>query len=436
MILTKKILKIRVTKYLKCVLIDTKRSKSKPIMKNKGIIFATLLVLLNVFTSNSSFSQTDFYSCNVVCLNQPDYIMAGVKVDLYDANNEFIATTYTNEDGIFLFNDLELGNSYVAKFSYDAENTFVDMSDAFQILLYRLGMVEFNDVQMIAADVDGDDDIDIHDFVTVLVDFYLHQEPFPVGNWILPDWAFTMSADKTTGGPAGTISTGNIDTNDDPDKSSNFIRTNYEDIDQIEDLNTLSVPVYLNQISDISGMGFIAEYNENLFDIMGIESPIDELQYFISNGQIRVAFTQTNPFEISRDAAIMNIIIKQKYYTEFEQTERINILESTHILDAKGNKIPFIEFSTNEFKTAVKQESIAAEVYPNPCQDYFFIQVDNNLGNSVEYTLYNALGQLVDNKILNGSEQIKINTSTLEKGLYYYHINYQSKSITGPISIR
>lgn len=403
-------------------------------MKHTSVILAVLFTFTGIFLSISSYSQTDSYSCNVNCLNQPNHIMQGVQVDLYDSNDQLIESTFTDDEAYFYFEDLNIGEPYTAKFSYEAENTYVDLQDAFAVLYYVLGLSDLNDYQLIAADVDGNGDVNYSDFFTILVDYYIFQQPFPVGDWILPDWEFTVGGNKETGGPAGTLSSGNIQS-DDPDKSFYQVQTDYNEIISFDDLNTIKVPVYFNEEMKISGIAIIAEYNSQLFEVVNIESPIKDMNYNINNGEIRMAWTYSNIFENTSSEAIANVYLRQKEYTKDINIEKINILSESHILDSKGNKVPFIQFTSNEFKTSVLPDAESV-VYPNPCKDYFFVQLGDEQDNA-EYILYNAMGQTVDQGIIsNASQRTEISTIGLKKGIYYYHINYQSKSITGPISIQ
>jgi endoglucanase len=58
-------------------------------------------------------------------------------------------------------------------------------------------------------------------------------------------------------------------------------------------------------------------------------------------------------------------------------------------------------------------------VYPNPAKDFFMVEMPSNSGTDFEISLYNALGQPVKNiKSVNVSK-IQVETSGLNKGLYY-----------------
>jgi len=207
-------------------------------MKNNKLYIAVWLVLFSLLTAFNSSAQTNSYSCNVICANQPEHVMEGIKVDLYNSSEELIATTYTNDQGYFNFEELNIGESYTARFSYNEENSYVDIQDAFAILSYLNGDIEFNENQLIAADVNGSNNIDFEDFITVLINYYLQQDQFPIGNWILPDWQFTLDASKATGGPATVISTGNVADDDEPDKSTHYVQADYNNVQSFTDLSS------------------------------------------------------------------------------------------------------------------------------------------------------------------------------------------------------
>lgn len=404
-------------------------------MKHLKTFITVWLILLSILIAFSSFAQTDNYSCNVVCLNEPSHVMEGVKVDLFNLDNQLIGTTYTDDQGYFYFEELLIGESYTAKFEYDAENIYVDLEDAISILFYVVGLIDFDEIQMIAADVDGNEEVDFADFYTVMIDYFIRQQPFPVGDWILQDWEFTLYGNKATGGPAGGILAGQIEIDDDDEKASYFVHTEYKNTISFDGLNTVKVPVYLNLDEEISGVAIIAEFNDDLFELIKIESPIEDINYHVKNGEIRFGWAYTNKFINKSKKAIVNVFLKQKKFSKYENIEKLNILDLSHVLDSKGNKIEYVDFSSSQLKAATISNDQAISVFPNPCKDYFYIQLDESFENA-ELKLYNSLGQIEIKGNINNKDMIKISTAEMQKGIYYYHINNQSKSITGPISIR
>lgn len=403
-------------------------------MKNTKIFLTSWIIFIGLLIGFSSFAQTDSYSCNLVCLNQPDYVFEGVQVDLYNQDGQFLETTFTDSEGFFHFQELQIGNQYTAKFSYDASNDFVDLSDAFSLLSYLSGNIDFNEAQLIAADVNGNNQVNMGDFVTILVKYYILQQPFPVGDWILPDWEFVMTAEKTTGGPSGGIASGNLN-NDVPDKDFYQIAMGYNDIVEFEN-SELIVPIYFDHQVSLSGAGIVLSFNNDLFEITNIESSLEDFQYHVADGKVRVAWVNEKPTKFSTESPFINIHLKQNYYTNKPEVESFNVMEGTHILNEKGQKTPFVGLVSNEFKTVSIGQLGSNRVYPNPCSDHVFVTIPADV-NNVDVKIYNILGQLVlAEKYSNVDQQIEIQTQGLDNGQYYYQINYLSKSFSGPLSIR
>ncbi len=396
-----------------------------------GWTFAASFILI----ASVSFAQTDDYHCNLICVNQPDYIMEGVEVNLYDSNNEFIGSTITDNYGFFHFSNLNVGESYVAKFSYDAINGYVDLGDAFNLLDYLSGNAELTEYQLIAANVNGDSEVDYNDFITILYNYYILEQEFPVGNWILPDWEFTVQSGKATGGPQHTVSVGDIELDDDLPKGALQAKMLYPSLEELSASETI-IPIYFNEKISTGGIGLVLSYNSNAIEILDIESPISDLTYHVNDGIIRIGWTGLESYKFSATDAFVNIHIKQSSTLNQAQIERFEVLEGTHILDGQGQKINGVSFSSTEFKTSAIATAETGIAYPNPCTDNFSIQLSSEL-NDMEVIVFNIQGQQVIKENIQGNQgTFIVNTQQLSNGMYYYQINSESKSILKPISVQ
>lgn len=406
-------------------------------MKKINLLSSAWLIVIGLLLSMNSYSQ-ESYSCNLICANQTSHIMAGAQVDLYDSNNNFFGTTFTNDQGIFTFDNLIVGENYTAKFTYDAENTYVDLADVFILLRYLVGLTDLDEYRLISANVNGDDRIDYHDFMTMLIDYYILQIPFPVGDWYLPDWNFTMTADKATGGPTYASATGQLE-DEDPNKEFYHTQLNYTPIVDVEQTEMV-IPVYFNETIETSGVGLVLAYNNDLIEVTRIESVIEGMNYNVNNGEIRIGWADCNNlYKFNADEALINVHIKQKSSNSMDQIERLTLVEGTHILNKSGEKYPYVEFSSPEFNLKSNNIDYVHQeiIYPNPCTTHFNLNIDNPNEENLELLIYNSLGQLVHSESINHSEtQKQVNIQNLDNGVYFYQINYQSKSLTGSVTVR
>ncbi len=405
-------------------------------MKKSLLLFAGMFISISVFMASVSFAQTGSYSANVIYGNQLDFPIEGLQADLYDSDGVFIETDFTDANGFFTFDGLRIGEVYTAKFSYDEELNNVDLEDAYRLLLHLLEIDQLEGIQLLAADVDATSTVDFTDFMYILIDFYVNEFEFPAGDWVLPDWQFEMTTGKLSGGPAHVNRVGDL-TDETPDKALDNIQLDYNDLISFTSPE-LVIPIYFNESIVTNGVGLVLAYNEELIDVIDIESPIEDLEYNIKDGVIRMGWTSfKDSYEFNSDEAIVNIHIKENVGLSDGQIEKFDILEGTHILNKSGKKYTYLNFSSSEFKLSESVSNSYETAYPNPCQDAFTLSINDISNNTADVQIYNSIGQLVKNETLtqNGQE-LQINTQDLENGIYIYLIKIQSKLIKGHISVQ
>jgi len=121
-------------------------------------IFKKLLTVLVVLTFglSSAFADGVTYSAYVNYGTNVDYPMSGIIANLYNSNGDFVASTVTDDNGIFTFTDLVPGQNYSVHFDTERVPFGVDLQDAFLLLNYLTGKAELAEIQLLAADVNGD----------------------------------------------------------------------------------------------------------------------------------------------------------------------------------------------------------------------------------------------------------------------------------------
>jgi len=407
----------------------------------RGQFFAfSLATLMSIFFVSSSWAQTGSYSCNIIYGDDINHPLAGVQVDLYNSTNDFIATTTTGNDGFYTFDNLIIGESYTAKFTYDAEVDFVDLEDAFSLLEYLNGFEEFSDQDLLVADVDANNVIDSDDFWYILYYYFINDISFPAGDWIIPNWEFVMADGKLVGGPGSGKAVGDF-TTENSGKSTQNISIDYNDLIVLDYYNNdVVIPMYFGEDISTNGIGLVLEYNNDLIDVTKIESPIEGLNYSINNGVIKIGWVDyKKSYNFSTDQPLINIHIKENKDLANGQVEQFKLLKGTHILDIFGNKYPYINFVSSEFKlsNAPIKSSTLGKAYPNPCINSFTINIGDQDNKQADVQIFNSLGQLIKSETYNSlNGNITINTNKLNTGVYIYYINNHSSLIRGTVSIQ
>jgi hypothetical protein len=95
-----------------------------------------------------------------------------------------------------------------------------------------------------------------------------------------------------------------------------------------------------------------------------------------------------------------------------------------------GNCIDTSELIFNSFQSSSIQDisNNSFSIYPNPIKDKFNIYLNKKLVHGT-FQIYNLIGKLIFEGLIDNSEQIQIDNFNLDNGLYYIQINDYEKSI-------
>lgn len=80
------------------------------------------------------------------------------------------------------------------------------------------------------------------------------------------------------------------------------------------------------------------------------------------------------------------------------------------------------ECTSSAYLTSDELNSSEISIYPNPVTDYLNISTGNTTKQPLAYYIYNALGQLVENKSIKNESDLKINVNTYQSGTYILNV--------------
>ena len=84
-----------------------------------------------------------------------------------------------------------------------------------------------------------------------------------------------------------------------------------------------------------------------------------------------------------------------------------------------------------------KTETLKVKLYPNPTNNYLFLYINPIAANNFKATIVDALGKVVfvQNNI-QPTISYSFDVSNLSKGIYYLHLNNESKSYIEKVMIK
>lgn len=170
---------------------------------------------------------------------------------------------------------------------------------------------------------------------------------------------------------------------------------------------------------------FVASNHNGIINIMFTPSDIDAFNMLSDDATVFLTFAnnhKSNNISIEEDfylTGLYNVLVEQN----FNELENTSFTMSS--LKNKPSKI-------NNFQLA-KEHFNSIRIFPNPAQDFIFVEF--NIVNNCElhFSIYNILGIEVlniNNQCFGtGKQKIKIPTANLEKGHYFIQIINAEKSI-------
>lgn len=396
-------------------------------MKNIKTIFTVLLSFLFISViAQNTITRTIKYH------DEEGLPLAGVHVELYDLNNTLLQSTYTDDNGVYVFNDVENG-TYKITHNYDAVYTNVNMGDATLIMLYLNGLYEFTPLEAIAADVDGDGEITWADYDFLMVDYGINGDPFPAGDWAFSEVIVDLGAKDTEeddteyGNNIGDVAGAWVPW----DSDLNFLKHSYSQV-VVEEGIASHLTVNLTENLDFSGMGLTITYPEEYINIVSAECPFEGANVAVNNGTIKITWTSrtASSIQLQKGSAILNLEViannLQSNEIKFHVTNssEFNSLDGT-ILKNANIELPSVSLNQSAI--------INNGNYPNPVVENTTFHFTLAQNSNVNIKIYNTNGQLVkengNKSFSKGHNSITINKGNLNKGVYIYRYNVNNTPV-------
>lgn len=277
-------------------------------------------------------------------------------------------------------------------------NGQVQAYDASKILKYLVDYIDLNNMQLINAEVSGNDTITAYD-ASLIAQYVVHLiDVFPADTGSFSDSAsgkITMDDDLITPG------------------------------------DIVEIPLILNESNNIFSFEGLLKFNPEhlIFDSLEwSESASDFLtEVKIDSGLIKFAGAGTVPDIENNTFAILKLVVNE-VFNENEtilELKRLRWNEGPINEDVASSKLTNVVSSAQKHTKAPK-EFYLGQNYPNPFNPITTIRYDVPKTSDVILTIYNTNGQVVDVLINQKQEpgfyQVKWDASKVGTGVYFYHL--------------
>lgn len=376
------------------------------------MVFSSIVVL-----GQYTISGTVLYHQN------PEYPIEGTVVNLFDENSQFVTSAVSDENGEYNFEDIGFG-TYTLKASVNLPGAQVTVQEAIFILMYLNGLYQLTPVQFMAADVDGNGVVNQVDFLFIIRNHWIFNEPFPAGSWAFEE--IDVNTGTREGGPS------NIGGTKIGDVEGTFVPTGRDLITefQIAEMGTFEVqagteivvPVYANTPSNLlSGYGVVLEFDSDVIEILEVEAFGSDAFSAVIHSAVRIGNLATDNgvfSDYNGQVAQVKIKVLKDQMAEFLP---FRIGSESHLIDQKGKKEGIVDFGMPSLKPVNKAQMQANLIFPNPATSQVSVSIHSELNSDVELMFIDHSGRVVKTEkmqIKSGVFDYLISIDELKSGVY------------------
>ncbi len=348
-------------------------------------------------------------------------------VILKDGSNNFFATYVTGPDGYYEFLNVPTG-TYNIKGTKDAPGVGVTMLDATLVLLHIFGFYPFNDIQKLAADVNGDRKINMADY-KLIVKHILRNTPFPIGDWVFLDETIIVTDLKGSnpGGLTGS-SSGDVGGVFVPGtKGLEAYPTANAGTVKVSGNEPFTVSVTTTEDLSMSGTGLIINFPSEIVSVQSVDFPMAGYEYVIDGNQVRVVWSDPKGslfnLKSGSDLVTLHCTTKDNFTAGMSANFTLDGSSSfisnsyTEIKDAKL-QVPTIEYT---------MPSLRLSNYPNPFNASTTLAYYLPKSGLVTISLFDQNGRIVKEiklgELAEGYQSYILEGSGLPSGSYFCKLN-------------
>ncbi len=412
-----------------------------------SIITKTAIVVSLSLISLVTLGQNTF-SGNVLYHGNPDNPVHSVTITAQNADNTYIQTVVTDENGYFELTNIPYG-TITFNAATDLSQGGIELSDAFLVMLHMYNFINLEGYQAIAADVNANGIIDWGDYWNILIDWIMYQLPFASDPWLFDSMEYTFAPSKdgvTVGGNelgatcSGDIGGSYIILDDDKNTPKSTILAT-------ETINALpgeivDVTFTTTKNLDLVGLYFGIKYDASVVTVIDYETNPSGMEYRTEEIDGMLGFNwmagkEFKTLNINKNETFITLTVKiaddadpqAVIFTLDEESAYISANgKSQHTTELLTQAVNIIE---KETATSIEEEINTVSVYPNPATEYIIVEAQNH---NNQFIIRDLTGKAVLSTTVSGQKTIDV--SSLASGYYFYQMqNSNNDIITGKILI-
>jgi hypothetical protein len=373
--------------------------------------------------------------------NQYNTGLNGVAVTLRNSSGVVIGTAYTgpntsnsNQPGFFTFPGIPNG-TYRLTAGFNGTWGGNNATDALIIELYTVNLYPLPGIYWKAGDVTNDMSDNATDALWVKLRTVGMVTSYPAGDWTFTDTTFVLNntaAVNLQGLCVGDVNGSYIPTGM---KESSFL--------SVTDDGTMTVPlnkdfnytIRSKNTSDLGAMTLFMGYNKDRFEVEDVATQLEGMKYVISDGQIKLAWSNTAPLTVNANDRILTLRMKVKEPITTAQ-QIFDVQPGSEFANAGAVRYDNYELNMSGVVTSGSMMEFSIMNFPNPFRNTTDIVYTLPEQGHVRLVLTDMFGKelqtLVEGVQTAGSYTIKVDPAehSLKPGVYLYKIKVDGVTTT------
>ncbi len=389
----------------------------------QNTLFLAIFLIANIVSAQNQISGIVNYHEN------EENPLPFVTVELFDTENNMIATTITSDIGEFTFSNIPTGE-YILRSSTSLHVGEINIVDASLILYYIFGMYTFNEYEFLAADVNGNGRVNFGDYMR-MIRYIMRGNSFPAGEWQFNEVSVNLASRDNidTTYICGT-STGDVEGIWMPAGRNIGLDYDYNqnNIDISEQMVELEIGSDYNEL--ISGFNLNLTYPVDLIEIVDVTGPDENFHFNLdgNTGILNVIWLDENkkPGTTFFGETLFRVKVKQLDNSTQSKEGAFSLLEKGMVLDNNSNQIEDVTINLPKITTTSSSLTFELTSYPNPVVNNLSFKITSPENNYADIYIYDMVGKLVHTTIgtnvYKGTQLINIETKNLPSGQYLYKV--------------
>lgn len=345
-------------------------------------------------------------------------------VYLQDNNQNALEFTSTNTTGDFLFTQRPNG-SYYLEATANLPVNGINATDALNIRRHVVLLSTLTGINLAAADVNASGSITSADALLVLRKTVGYISAFPAGAWVFDHPQVVVNNADALQNVYG-LCFGDVNNSyvSNPTKQASFVSMEKSGNIQPIPGEEFILPLSVKSATQLGAATMVMNYPSNDFEIISVESKLQDMLYKVENGTLRLAWENEDGEYLSSGEAFISLKLIRK---SDKQGNNFILTWETEFADIQGNILKDIVITMPEIGSQHEAEGFAlGHNYPNPFSNITHIEYTIPEYGQVRLIVQDVLGQeleiLVNDNQDAGDYVVDFKADRLASGIYIYKI--------------